>query len=74
MTQKDPDTLLMESLIGGKTALEKLEHITGSKSGRTNADLAVIEHALRDAAEGIRRARSQAEEDDVVFEVGETDD
>jgi hypothetical protein len=74
MTYKDSDTLLMESLIGGKTALERLEHITGGKLGRTDADLASIERALRDAAEGIRLARSHVGEDDDVFEVGETDD
>jgi hypothetical protein len=73
MTHKDPDTLLMESLIGAKTALEKLEHITGSKLGITDAHLAEIEHALREAADGIRQSRPHAEEED-VFEVGETDD
>jgi len=73
MTFKDADTLLMESLISGKTALEKLEHITGSKLGVTDAHLAEIERTLREAADGIRQARSHAEDDD-VFEVGETDD
>ncbi len=73
MTKKDPDTLLMEGLILSRSALDKLDHMIGGKYSRSDARLAGIERTLRDTADLIRQAMTPDDEDD-VFEVGETDD
>ncbi|MDD1649181.1 MAG: hypothetical protein LUO80_02140 [Methylococcaceae bacterium] len=71
MSSTNPDILLKDSQIYIRSALERLDPIIEGKLDRTDPALAASERDLRKAADLIRRAMTP--QDDIDFEIGETD-
>lgn len=71
MNSTNPDTPLIESLSVGRSALERLGQIIEGQRERTDDTLAAIERELRKAADLLRPP--MVPEEDIDFEIGETD-